>query len=298
MSFELQRNQSLGENLSRLAHRRIEHALSCFQTEDDESVAIHSVRKDIKKLRALLRLVRKCLEKGEYRRSMADLRSAADIFAAVRDAKVRNDTFSSLIDKYGDQLPAAASRKMKQQLQSTYSHEVETCMKKGCRNELHRIFASIEKRIDKWRIQHTWESIGAGVNSSYRLGRKRFAGALESQSVECFHEWRKRAKDLWYHVRLLRPLWPGYFEMLACELERLSDALGEDHDLAVLHDTFLEPLHDKIGKDILQPFNQAIQASQNELRVRCIHIGRRVYAEKAADFCPRVELYWHIWQAE
>ncbi len=35
---------------------------------------------------------------------------------------------------------------------------------------------------------------------------------MPSRTDEAFHEWRKRAKDLRYHVDLLEPVWPEVME--------------------------------------------------------------------------------------
>jgi hypothetical protein len=48
------------------------------------------------------------------------------------------------------------------------------------------------------------------------------------------HEWRKRAKDLWYHHRLLKDAWPGPVKAFADEADQLGKLLGDDHDLATL----------------------------------------------------------------
>ena len=48
------------------------------------------------------------------------------------------------------------------------------------------------------------------------------------------HELRKRGKDLWYQVRLLRDAWPAVLDATAEEIHDFTDKLGDHHDLAVL----------------------------------------------------------------
>ena len=48
------------------------------------------------------------------------------------------------------------------------------------------------------------------------------------------HEWRKRVKDLWYHVTLLEDAWKPVMSALADEAHELSDRLGDEHDVSVL----------------------------------------------------------------
>ena len=62
------------------------------------------------------------------------------------------------------------------------------------------------------------------------------ARARKHPLPENYHEWRKRVKDHWYHVRLLEgfgTLGCGSYEKSLKELETL---LGEDHNLVVLRE--------------------------------------------------------------
>ena len=49
-----------------------------------------------------------------------------------------------------------------------------------------------------------WELIGPGLHRTYRRGRKRLRAVEEEASVTNLHELRKRVKDLWYQLRLIR----------------------------------------------------------------------------------------------
>lgn len=79
--------------------------------------------------------------------------------------------------------------------------------------------------------------IGTGLERTYRKGRDAFAAAKRDRTTENLHEWRKQAKYFWHQLQLLEPLWPGLIGKVADQAHRLTDYLGEDHDLAVLCDT-------------------------------------------------------------
>src|SRR5690349_14351675 len=56
----------------------------------------HGVRKEIKKLRALFRLVREGIGRSAYRQAAKGLRRTAGLLAATRDARVRLQAFEQL----------------------------------------------------------------------------------------------------------------------------------------------------------------------------------------------------------
>jgi CHAD domain len=92
------------------------------------------------------------------------------------------------------------------------------------------------RAIDDWDLPAgRWAPIGDGFTSAYGRGRKALALVKDFDGEkEAVHEWRKRAKDLWYHLRILEPVWPEVLGPLAAQAHGLSDLLGDHHDLAVL----------------------------------------------------------------
>jgi CHAD domain-containing protein len=108
-----------------------------------------------------------------------------------------------------------------------------------------------------------------------------------------FHRWRKRAKDLWYELRLLEGAWEGPLKALAAEAGRLSDLLGDHHDLAVLR----EDLHERrLGEEETRALAAAIEARQEELGGAALDLGRRIYAERPKRFSRRLRRYWKAWR--
>ena len=121
--------------------------------------------------------------------------------------------------------------------------------------------------------------------------------ALERPSVENLHEWRKRVKDLWYHLRIIAPAWPPVIDALAEEAHVLSERLGDDHDLAVLassarlnHDCFEDPAD-------LDALLDAIARRRAELQSEAVAIGRRLYADEPAAFTARAQEWWRAWRS-
>ena len=109
MSFELAREESLAENASRLARTRLDRILGALAAIADAPPtpdAVHESRRDLKKLRALLRLARASLGGEIYRRENAAYRDAGRVLSAVRDAGVLLHTFDKLRGELAGLVPA------------------------------------------------------------------------------------------------------------------------------------------------------------------------------------------------
>lgn len=82
MAFEFKKKESVRKAIKRLGRKRIEKAIGDLK-RCERLDAVHEVRKEIKQLRALLRLVRGAVSRPEYRRFTDTLREAAGLLAAA-----------------------------------------------------------------------------------------------------------------------------------------------------------------------------------------------------------------------
>jgi CHAD domain-containing protein len=140
--------------------------------------------------------------------------------------------------------------------------------------------------------------VSDGLRRAYRRGRNRMQRAGEHRSDEALHEWRKRVKDLWYHLTLVTPAWPTVLDVTATAAHDLSDALGDAHDLAVLLQaaqarpgTFDAPAESRLLGDLVARRRAALQSLAWPL-------GRRLYAERPKAYTRRVSGYLDVWHRE
>src|SRR5215216_8038221 len=108
-SFRLDPEAPVADEVRRVARGRIDHALDELRGKSDSTreQAVHEARKDMKKLRALLRLVRGELGDRVYRTESTRFRDTGRELAGVRDADVMLATLGDLEERFGE-LPAGS----------------------------------------------------------------------------------------------------------------------------------------------------------------------------------------------
>jgi hypothetical protein len=87
-------------------------------------------------------------------------------------------------------------------------------------------------------------------------------------------------------------------EELADEADRMSDLLGDDHDLAVLRERLTregEPLGDEGDREVLLAL---IDRRRAELLEETLHLGERFFLDQPREFAREVKGYWKAWRAE
>src|SRR5947208_13958084 len=106
------RKESLTDAVRRISAERLEHALDCLR-DCRRAEAVHCVRKDIKKVRALLRLARSGLSRREFRELNELLRAAAAELSASRDAYIKVQAVAGLARHFKGQLAPRALRQLR-----------------------------------------------------------------------------------------------------------------------------------------------------------------------------------------
>ena len=141
-------------------------------------------------------------------------------------------------------------------------------------------------------IRDEFAAIEGGLHRVYRRGRRAYRRSLRRPDVATLHEWRKRVKYLRYQMEALTPLWEEVVGAQADALNELGDLLGEDHDLAVLHETIRANTDACPDPDARWLLGLLIDRLRSELQARALVLGEKLYTEKPDAFVDRMHGYW------
>jgi CHAD domain-containing protein len=300
MAVALQRCESGTQGLRRIVREQIGKALEALDGKKLSDEAVHSARKELKKARATLRLLRDALGDALYQRENAALRDAARPLSDVRDAKVLLDTLDRIVHRYGAPARALPLDGFRQALRGEYAATRRRILERPNALKLQRdALCRIVERSAHWPVgHHGWSVIGAGLKRVYRQGRKAFATSQAVPSPENLHEWRKQVKYLWHALQVLEPLRPRVIGKRADRTHTLADYLGNHHDLSVLRN--------KVA-DLADAFPEAASRSEllalidryrTRLQDKAFVLGRRLYKEKAGVFAALFRQYWRDWHSK
>lgn len=282
-------------DLRRCAREQLLDAASGLRDGDTDRVtATHEARKDLKKGRSLLRLARRCLPADAYSVSNARLRDIGRGLAGARDADVLVETAERLGERHPGRLPATAFAALRAHLATGAQRARAGTDGQGGQGGEPALATldAVAEEAAAWPFDGCdVEALAAGAGRAYRRGRRAMGRAERRPTTENLHEWRKRVKDLWYHSRLLEEAWPKVLKAQAKEAHRLSDVLGDDHDLAALAAEL-----DAGGSAAAVALDEAtlralIADDRSELQARAWRIGRRIYAERPKAYERRLAQY-------
>jgi CHAD domain-containing protein len=296
-AYRLKRGERLNKGIRRVAHGRAASAVEQLEQSRDGDFAesVHEARKDLKKLRSVLRLVRDDLGKKHYRQENGRYREAGLRLSAARDAEVKLQTLESVEESLGEELPPGSLSGFHELLEA----ERRQSRDDNRSGEVEEAVAMIDAgrgQIADWPLERNgWSVLEPGLRRGYRRGRQGLKLTQADASAENVHEWRKRVKDLWYQLRLIQDAWPEVIGETADQAHELADLLGDHHDLALLAEQ-ANCSPGLFSKPDLERLLAAIDARQSELLEDAFGIARRLYAEKPKDFTRRLRAYWRAWR--
>ncbi len=279
MSYRLDLDQQPVATARQTLAAQLEKAVSRLEGErgHDAAAQLHDVRKDLKKSRSLLRLMRPALPEGLHEGEMATLRESARAISAARDADVLPVTLTRLRERNVGRVP----KRTYVALEALLAERVHTAgAQEALAGQVDVLRAACE-RVEGWPLREiSWVEILDEFQRTYRRGRKAFGRAQRQSSVDNLHEWRKRAKDLLYQLSLLQAAWPAVLEAYAQQAHRLTDLLGDDHDLAML----ISVMRDAGGPagEVPTPMDPVVALAEHrrlQLQAKAWRLGERLYGE-------------------
>jgi CHAD domain-containing protein len=261
--------------------RQLDEAIAGLKRCGHSAHAVHGVRKELKRVRATLRLLRTCFGVHAYHSENALIRDAAKPLTPARDAKVLLETLRRLEPETG----VKEHNTFVRQLYRTLRHERQDAQRQVRAKDLAAA-AAVLRAVER-RVQGDSESrldpaaLGMGLKRTYQSGRKAFARVRKRPTDERLHEWRKQVSYLSHQLEIVLPLGHKRFASSHKRSHRLAQCLGEDHDLALLNDKILQYAKGPNAasqNDAVEALLDRLARQRRALQGKAYRLGRRLYS--------------------
>ncbi|HEX9621564.1 MAG TPA: CHAD domain-containing protein [Polyangiaceae bacterium] len=252
-----------------------------MKEEPDEG--IHRFRRNVKRLRALIRL-RRHASVGSGSFENAVLRECSRMLAEARRALVMLETFESLA-----LAPAERFEPMRRALARRHRDAVSAALAPAVSSELGSLLDSVKHHIEGWSEgELSNKELSSAFGQSYAAARRALKRAAKKPSSERLHDFRKRVKAHGDQLELLKPLLGDDPIFKAGKLSKLGDLLGEERDLQELRALLLEVGPSVLGTEATLEIIAELQARATPLAETALEVGERRFAERPRHFRAEV----------
>ena len=284
MSYRLDTGLPLADAVRRVADEQTGRAMAAIRDHDRPvGGRVHELRKCVKKVRALLRLARAGFP--EFRKVNRSYRDVARRLASHRDARVMYDLAVDLVDEQ-------ASLPLLRWFEARVSLAEELAL--PALEEAHDAFAALQSGIDDWVLDELGPGhVMHGLSRTLRVVHKRSDRITGNSGDKKAHEWRKRVKDHWYHLRLLRDVLEKEDRERLKRFGELGELIGDAHDRWVLAGE-INALPDYLRR---APGTERVrEAARNErlrLQSNAVSLAESLLRAPRGEFLGRVGRSWH-----
>ena len=291
MAYRFKLDEPVGEEFRRIWLEHIARALAEASRGSDQASAIHETRKCLKRIRSLLRLMRPVLGEPQFQEENAKYRDIAHSLSGSRDRQMLFEVVTKL-EAHAGQKQKTALQAFRTLLGATAPKMVEEAGSVLLTAVAGRLAAEA-KQVEKMEIAPpSIDGVLAGLERTYRQGRRANRKAYETTDEERFHELRKHVQQHWRQLLLLQEAWPEILIARVGVTKQLAAILGDEHDLFILL-TFLDSEEvQPLGNDQIRVMRRISLKRQKELRTEAQPHAERLYAEGAKTFARRVAAYW------
>ena len=292
MSYRFKVDQPVADEVRRIAGKQLTLALEHFGAIGDlkKDAALHEARRHVKKVRALIRLVRPALG-ASYRKSDRALRRVNRLLSPIADGEAVLGTLARLQERSGSELATATSV-----LRNALLARRAAIDRRARADRVLQVCTSLLKaeqaRVTDWRLTHRGRrAVTGGLRKTVRAGHRAQARAIAHPTADNYHGWRRRAKDHWFQLRLLEHRCGG--DLLARQhlLETLDGHLGEYHNCVLLQ-SVLAAKKGRLGRLETARLVRALRRYQTDLRGQAAHVAVDIYSERPRQLVAVVERAW------
>lgn len=284
--------EPINEGIVRIMVTQLDIALLALEGLNPD---VHAARKAMKRIRAMLRLVRSSIGDSVYHTENDSLRDVARLLAPARDATARIETFDGLLSRHPRCLDLQAAETIRMALEADdqlqqarlttdpHARSGVIAALTDVRSRIVAIPASPASRPGPW----DFDAMEDGLRRTYRRCRRRLIALMDDPSEEAFHRWRKAVKYLRHQLEALVAFTPETLGHQVEELDALGELLGSAQDLVILSRTLSQVGADRIDLRLVQA---SIADYLDRLQTACIPMGEAMFADRPRSFVDTIRV--------
>jgi CHAD domain-containing protein len=298
MAFRLKQGASISSEIRRIVLKQLEAAISELHSVGDPQSddAVHDARRRIKKIRAIIRLVRPVLDKA-YRAVDRDLSTVSRLLAPVADGRGIVETLKEIEHRYPASLPKRTLEVARAGVLRNGARADGDAHARGILKMAAGTLRSERNRVKRWQIRGDgFRAIAPGLEESYRRARRMMLVTWSKPKPSHFHTWRRYVKDHWFHIRLLEGRCGNHLVAYERRIEALDGILGEYHNVILLRELLVTD--GSLPRVEAARCLRVVARYQRLLRRHAEILGARIYTERPRRFVRRVRHLWRDAPAE
>lgn len=254
------------------------------------AIRTHELRKSMKRLRALLKLMRNAMRRRQWRALDRELRDIARSLSGKRDSDVRAAMIAGLMTGADPPLRKAL-KKLAIASDSSRISPRPVVQSRPASGMPHRLGA-ISNKFAKLALTRPETALESGLARCYRKVNEARHAAEDEPSDDAFHELRKAIQVHYRQLQLVQSVAPIALKPRIKATRDLGQTLGREHDLAMLQ-AWLKAPETALQAPEAELVAGICRKEQRKLRRKALVASRELFARRSKAFARDVARGWH-----
>lgn len=256
---------------------------------------VHEIRKALKRIRAILRLVRGDIGEELFQSENKTFRDLGRQLSDVRDYHVIISYLADNFEAHELQIPESNFIQLVEHLNLLKENELKRIMESQTLKAIKDRITIAEQDLNSYPLDFLGpHTIRQGVNTVYNQCLDKIAESQIKLDDHPLHELRKKVKYLLNQMTLIQEVWPDFFKTYSTSLKRASDLLGNDHNVAETI-TLINDLPNTVVSEVDKAnLTKSFKGEREHNHREIWPLLGKLFAEDADAFVKRITSYWLI----
>lgn len=246
---------------------------------------VHGARKTLKRLRALLDLTAMGLDRKVLAKKRNEIREVKHRLAGLRDSQAAVEAATFMAGRSAEAEEARIFAELAETLRAKLATGQDGSHAPAGDATLAKLSQPIQPQLKP-------KALLAASVKGYARAHAAMLDAIDSDTDDAWHDWRKHVQRHWRQTQMLSQLWPEEAQARAKLAASLSETLGLHHDLCLLRDAIHEAAPAFADARDVRRAQSAAERERGSLIKKAVRDGRRLFAEAPDDFHRRMKIYW------
>ncbi|MFW5887159.1 MAG: CHAD domain-containing protein, partial [Bacteroidota bacterium] len=174
MNLQIEKGETFAFGIFRIFHGLLDDAVERLSDQDHKDETIHEVRKDFKKIRALLRISRYTISKNFYRENNVFFRELAKKLAYTRTSKVHLQTLNKLLENKDLLEKSTGLKELELYLKKLHEKNLVDLKENKIFEKIRKDLIQKKREIKEWPVKSRKKTkFYKGILEMYKKGQKR-----------------------------------------------------------------------------------------------------------------------------
>jgi CHAD domain-containing protein len=293
--FAIDNQEELQDGIIRVLREQYNYIDHLTSIPKDIDNTVHEIRKALKRIRAILRLVRFDIGEELFQSENTRFRNLGRQLSDLRDFHVIISYLALNFEAQELQIPEDNFIRLVEHLNQKKEAELKLLVEKQTLETIKDQMAIAHRDLTNYQLDFLGpHTIQDGVSHVYSLCLDKITESQTQLEDHPLHELRKKVKYLLNQMTLIQEVWPDFFKNYSTSLKRASDLLGDDHNIAETI-TLVNSLPSSVLLDNDKiSLTKSFQSEREHIHREIWPLLGKLFTEDADAFVKRITSYWLI----